>query len=259
MGIRRSFRDKILPWLLLLVGFAPAVFIITARIVVPIPDPSLRPSLALYASVYSLITLPLILFAGLVAPDLLCPDRRERVLSLYFVAPITRLHYVAARLGALLLLLLAMSAVPALLLFVGNVFLAADPWGFLGNHIRDVPAILAAGTILALFYGSIAIAVSAFNTRRHYAGGAFVGILLITGIVASTLASAMHFAHHELFILLDLLNLPTKVARWILHQPLAGRPDPWFHVGGWNYAGTALAVVLISLVLTGWQYLRLSE
>src|SRR5207302_1634154 len=135
-----------------------------------------------------------------------------------------------------------------------------DPWGFLGSHLRDLPAVLAAGAVLAVFYGCLAIAVAAFNTRRHYAGGAYVGLLLVTGIVASILASAMHFAHHEQFILLDLLNLPIKVDRWILHQPLASPPDPWFHmVGGWSYAGTALAVVLISLVLTGWQYLRLSE
>src|SRR5690348_949375 len=61
MGIRRPFRDKILPWLLLASCYGPVTFIIAARIVLPVPNESLLPSRTLYAGFFSLITLPLIL------------------------------------------------------------------------------------------------------------------------------------------------------------------------------------------------------
>jgi ABC-2 type transport system permease protein len=250
MGFKRPFRTKILPWLLLLAAYAPVVVITIAREVSPIPDPSLLPSHLLYADFYGLVALPLILFAGLVAPDLLCPDRRERVLALYFVAPITRLHYIVAKLGALFLLLLLMTVVPALLLFLVGFILAGDPLGFLRNNAKDIPPILLSGGLIALYFGAVATVVAAFNDRRHYAAGSYVGILLVSSIAAGILARGMHFTNHDRFALFDLFHLPFQVERWILGQQLTPRLE------GWAYLGATLAVIAISFFLTGWQYLR---
>jgi hypothetical protein len=250
MGIKRPFRTKILPWLFLGGAFAPVVFFIIAREVSPIPDPSILPSHRLYSTFYGLVALPLILFAGLVAPDLLCPDRRERVLSLYFVAPITRLHYIAAKLGALILLLLLMSVVPAFLLYLAGLILAGDPLGFLRDNAKDIAPILLSGGVIALYYGAVATAVASFNDRRHYAAGSYVGILLVSSIAAGILSTGMHFSQHERFALLDLFTLPFQVESWILSQRLTP------HLEGWAYLAATLAVIIISLFLTCWQYLR---
>ena len=39
----------------------------------------------------------LALFAALVAPEALCPDRRSRVLSLYLASPLTRMTYLLSK------------------------------------------------------------------------------------------------------------------------------------------------------------------
>ena len=59
------------------------------------------------ASYYLEIGIVVLLFAGITTPDLLCPDRRNRVLSLYLSTAVSRTEYVVGRmLGALLPLLL---------------------------------------------------------------------------------------------------------------------------------------------------------
>ena len=43
----------------------------------------------------------LLLFVALVAPDVMCPDRRQRVLPLMFARPLTGVDYVVAKVGAI--------------------------------------------------------------------------------------------------------------------------------------------------------------
>src|SRR5579871_2686590 len=106
LGLRRNFRNKIMPWLLIIIGFLPPVVILGIQIIVgqALASP--------YARLYPRIDVVFILFAGLVAADLICADRRERVISLYFSAPITRLLYVAAQVIGLVLLLLLLTLLP---------------------------------------------------------------------------------------------------------------------------------------------------
>jgi hypothetical protein len=55
-----------------------------------------------YADYYDWALVPLTLFAAVVAPLLLCPDRRDGVLSLYAARPITPTDYVGSRWAAFL-------------------------------------------------------------------------------------------------------------------------------------------------------------
>ncbi|MGH2344573.1 MAG: hypothetical protein ACRDG4_05065, partial [Chloroflexota bacterium] len=115
MGIRRPVRTKLLPWLLLLVANAPSVISLAAYEVDP-THASLPPAYPelLGSGAFQIL---LLLFAAVTAPDLLCPDRRERVLALYFAAPITRTQYALARVGSVMTLLLGLALVPGLVLF----------------------------------------------------------------------------------------------------------------------------------------------
>ena len=254
MGLRRPWHTKIMPWLLAVTPYAPVGYLLAVQANLGTAlDPALLPSPRFYARFYALIALPLVLFAGLVAPDLLCPDRRERVLSLYFVAPITRLHYVGAKVGAVFSLLLLLSLAPALLLFTGNAFLANDTASFVRHHLADGGHIVLGGLLLALYYSALAMAVAGFNDRRAYASGSFVGLLLVSSVSAGILAQGMTFAGHERFALLNLLRLPVLSVDWIFGQRLQPNLD------GWDYLGATLGVIAASLALLSWQYLRLRE
>ncbi len=249
LGLRRSFRNKIMPWLLLIIGFLPTVVILGLQVIVGL-------SLASpYARIYSNTQVIFILFAGLVAADLICADRRERVISLYFSAPITRLLYIAAQVIGLVLLLLLLTLVPYVILFFGQALLAPAFATFVSNNWPDLRSVLLGGTLIACYYGTLAMAVSSFTDRRAYATGGFLGLVFVSGIAGGILSAPrlIHFNGHEWFSLLDLLNMPIIATQWLLGKtevlPLDGSAYLW----------GSLAVIVISLALVAWRYLKVSD
>ena len=248
LGLRRNFRNKIMPWLLIAIAFLPTVVILGIQIIVGLALASP------YADIYPRIDVVFILFAGLVAADLICADRRERVTSLYFSAPITRLHYIAAQVIGLVLLLLLLTLVPYVILFFGQGLLAPAFATFVSDHLSDLRSVLLGGTLIAFFYGTLAMAVSAFTDRRAYATGGFLGLVLVSSTAGGILASPMlHFSGHEWFSLLDLFTMPIGATRWMLGAT-AGLP-----LDGSAYLWGSFAVIVISLVLVGWRYLKVSD
>ncbi len=249
LGLRRNFRNKIMPWLLIIIGFLPPVVILGIQIIV-------GQSLASpYARLYPRIDVVFILFAGLVAADLICADRRERVISLYFSAPITRLLYVAAQVIGLVLLLLLLTLLPYVILFFGQALLAPAFATFVSNNWTDLRSVLLGGTLIAFFYGTLAMAVASFTDRRTYATGGFLGLVLVTGIAGGLLASPrlQHFSGHEWFSLIDLFNLPINATNWLLGKTAELPLD------GVAYLWGSLAVIVISLALVAWRYLKVSD
>ncbi len=248
LGLRRNFRNKIMPWLLIIIAFLPPVVILGIQIIVGLAISSP------YARLYANLEVIFILFAGLVAADLICADRRERVISLYFSAPITRLHYVAAQVIGLALLLLLLTVAPYILLFFGQALLSPAFGTFVSNNQSDLWHVLLGGILTAFFYGTLAMAVAAFTDRRTYATGSFLGLVLVSGIAGGILSSPrLHFSGHEWFSLLDLLNMPIIATQWLLGKterlPLDGSAFLW----------GSLAVIVISLALVGWRYLKVSD
>ncbi len=248
LGMRRSFRHKIMPWLLVIIGLLPTVIILGMQIIVGQAVPSL------YTTIYPRIDFVFILFAGLVAPDLICADRRERVISLYFSAPITRLHYIAAQVISLALLLLLLTVAPYVLLFFGQALLSPAFGTFVSDNISDLWHVLIGGTLLAIFLGTLAMVVASFTDRRAYATGGFLGLVLVSGVAGGLLSSPrLHFSGHEWFSLVDLLNMPLHLISWLFGKatelPLDGVAYFW---------GT-LAVIVISLALVSWRYLKVND
>jgi ABC-type transport system involved in multi-copper enzyme maturation permease subunit len=249
LGLRRNFRNKIMPWLLIAFGFLPPIIILGIQIILgqAVSSP--------YARLYPRVDVLFILFAGLVAADLICADRRERVISLYFSAPLTRLHYVAAQVIGLVLLLLLLTLLPYVILFFGQALLSPAFATFVSNNWPDLRSVVLGGTLIAFFYGALAMAVASFTDRRAYATGGFLGLVLVAGIAGGVLSSPRlaHFSGHEWFSLLDLFDMPIIATQWLLgkleKQPLDGSAYLWWSV----------AVIVISLALVAWRYLKVSD
>ena len=68
----------------------------------------------------------LLVFVALTAPDIMCPDRRQRVLPLIFARPLTGVDYVLAKVGAMFAILFAFSFLPQVVLFVGQMLVSDD-------------------------------------------------------------------------------------------------------------------------------------
>lgn len=249
LGLRRSFYTKIMPWLLIAVAFLPVAIVLGIVVITGSAMPS-----SFYVRLYSSLATLFILFTGLVAPDLICADRRQRVTSLYFASPITRLHYITAQVVSLILLTLVLTLIPFVLIFFGNALLSPAFSTYVSDHIDDLWHVLLTGALMAVFYSAIAMAVSSFTDKRAYATGGFLGLMLVSSVAGNVLASReLHFAGHENYILLSLGSMPVSVARWLFGQPL----EP--ALSGWAYLGTALGVIVVSLGLMVWRYQKVGD
>ena len=182
-GIGRGALAKILPILFFGAVMAPAVvFVIIAATVertigVPV-------EIAGHADYYEIIGVILFLFAAIIAPELLCADRRDGVINLYLTRPLTFTDYVLGRWAAFFAVSVVFIYAGQVVLLVGLTMSAPEPLDYLRDNWADVPRFLAAGLVIAALTTTIPLAVAAFTTRRVYASTFIIGLFLITSTVA---------------------------------------------------------------------------
>ena len=143
-----------------------------------------------HADYYDVVSILVLVFSAIIAPELLCADRRSQVLQLYLVRPLTPTDYVAGRWLAF--------------------FTIVSGAGLLGPD-RDVrrvhlcsagaprlhPGELARRAALPgrrrgrrrLRNTTIPLAVSGFTARRAYAAGFVIGLFIISTSAANALTT----------------------------------------------------------------------
>ena len=185
LGIGRGPMAKVLAILMFVAAMAPAVVM---AIIISLAEP-LADALPSHADYYGLISIVLFLFAAIIGPELLCPDRRNGVISLYLVRPMTPSDYIAGRWLALFTVTIALVYSGQLVLLAGMVLAAADPAEYLRENWLDIPRILGAGLVVALFLSTIPLAVAAFTDRRAYAAAFVIGLFIISSTVSASLTA----------------------------------------------------------------------
>ena len=134
LGIRRSWRQKVAPFTLLAIVTIPAIVNVGIGYVTRDRFLSERFQIITYRE-YVGVSAALLLFVALVAPDVMCPDRRQHVLPLMFARPITGVDYVVAKLGAIATILFAFSFLPQVVLFVGNMLVSDSALNYFTGHL----------------------------------------------------------------------------------------------------------------------------
>ena len=94
LGARKSWRAKFLPVTLTLIALLPAFAVLAIRAIVGQDFADDFPELIPYRQYLTEIGLTVTIFAAILCPELLCPDRRDNVLSLYLSTAVGRLTYV---------------------------------------------------------------------------------------------------------------------------------------------------------------------
>ena len=181
LGLGLGLLAKVFPLVLLIIAIGLALMIIVATTFGPDPE---IPDAAGYNQILSFF---LLLVAAIIAPDLLCPDRRDNVIHLYLVRPLSSGDYVGARWLALFVVLLAIVYVGQAILYAGLTLAADQSLEYIRGSWRVVPRFLAAGLALAAFATTVTLAVSAFTTRRVYAQAFIIGVLFVSIPVAAVL------------------------------------------------------------------------
>lgn len=245
LGIRRTWRQKVAPFVLLGIAVVPAIVNVGVKYLTR-NTPASDIEFITYRE-YVGVSNALLVFVALTAPDIMCPDRRQRVLPLLFARPLTGVDYVVAKVGAMASILFAFSFIPQLILFVGQMLVSDD--GAL-RYLRDNAEVLwqipAAVALLSLLYAAIGVAIASLTSRRIIAGASTIGLFLVTSIVSAILVGGDERSFNEGSAagLLNLAGLPLHLRDVIF----LGHVDPEGPLGGVPNAGLLAVGVFILVV-----------
>jgi ABC-2 type transport system permease protein len=182
LGLGRGPMAKVLPMLLFGAAMAPAIIIALINSLsdglLPLPG---------HDEYYQVVSIVLLIFAAIIAPELLCPDRRNGVISLYLVRPLSITDYVAARWLAFFAITLLLVYPGQIILLAGLILSASYSLEYIGDNWLDIPRILAAGLLLAAFITTLPLAVSVFTDRRALASAFVIGLFVISSAAGGIL------------------------------------------------------------------------
>ncbi|HSB84755.1 MAG TPA: hypothetical protein VLD86_00525 [Ilumatobacteraceae bacterium] len=246
LGFRRSWRQKFAPFVLLGVVTIPAIVNVGIGYVTRdrVQD---RIEIITYRD-YVGVSSALLLFVALVAPDVMCPDRRQKVLPLMFARPLTGVDYVVAKVGAIASILFAFSFFPQVVLFVGNMLVSNSAADYFTGHLDVLWRVPVSVALLALYYAAIGVAISALTDRRIVAGAAVIGLLLVTSIASAAIVGDPGVDNGSLGGLVNILALPLYLRDLVFlghvdpDSPLSGVAN-----GGLYAVGLYTAIVLVGL------------
>ncbi|WP_162942036.1 ABC transporter permease [Desertimonas flava] len=248
LGIRRSWRQKVPPFVLLAVVTVPAIvnigigYVTRDRAII-----SERFEIITYRD-YVGVSSALLLFVALVAPDIICPDRRQHVLPLMFARPLNGSDYVAAKVGAMATILFAFSFIPQVILYVGNMLVSDNALDYLTGHLDVLWQIPLAVVMLAVYYAVVGVAISSLTDRRIVAGAVMIGLFLVTSIAAGVIVGEdPRFDGGSIAALLNVLTLPLFLRDLVF----LGHIDRGSQLNGVEYGGLLAIIEYVVIVVLG--------
>jgi ABC-2 type transport system permease protein len=249
LGLGRGARHKVLPAITLVIAFLPALFSVAFAV---LASDIVEGDLITYGDYMFIIGSALALFAALIAPEALCPDKRTGMLGLYLAGPLDRNRYLIAKAVGVVAVMLLITVGPLLFMLLARVLAGFAP------SASETPGLLAqivaAGVVTALLYAVLSMAVSSFTSRRAAAAVGVVLLLLIPAIVVRTAIESAD-APEEL----DLFSSPFVVFE-LAYRIFGERGDPLDPVATlstWLVAAGVAAAILVGGLVCWLRYRRL--
>lgn len=262
LGFGRGVKAKILPWLFIavlsVIGLVMAMIAGAAQRIAGAAAAQ-QMNLPSHADYYGITASLLFVFAAIVAPELLCRDRREGTINLYLVRPLTGADYVVSRWGAFMAVTLMASWLPQIILFLGLAMGDRVPLEYLQANWLDVPRFLTAGLVMAAYTTTLAMLTASFTTRRAYASVFLVGLFLITTPFTVGLAQEIGGKAGQWISMFSLLNIPLHVNDVIfgevgeLTEDAPARALGTSALVSWYFVWT-----LVPAAILWWRYRRMS-
>ncbi len=258
LGLGRGARAKVIPWFFITVlGVIGLIMALIAGAVNTYIGPTAAEALDLpsHSDYYGIASIVFFVFAAVGAPEMLCPDRKDGVINLYLVRPLTGSDYVSARWLAFFTVMVSVAWVPQLILLAGLSLSDPNPGDYLLENWLDIPRLLTAGVALAAYTTSLAMLTASFTTRRAYASVFLVGLFVITTPfttgLAAELAEDFEGTAGQWVSMFNLSNIPVHVNDVIFDDVSsvttiapAGEFPAWVLVG-WYFLWTLVPAGLL--------------
>jgi hypothetical protein len=245
LGIRRSWRQKFAPCLLLGIVTIPAIVNVGIGYVTRdrVQD---KFEMITYRD-YVGVSAALLLFVALVAPDVMCPDRRQRVLPLMFARPLTGVDYVASKVGAIASIVFAFSFLPQVVLFVGNMLVSDSAAHYFTGHLDILWRVPVTVGLLAIYYAVVGVAIASLTDRRIVAGAAVIGLFLITSIASGIIVGDIVNGQGSIGGLINVLAIPLYLRDLVF----IGHIDPESPLAGVANGGLFASATYVAVLLAG--------
>jgi ABC-2 type transport system permease protein len=244
LGLRRSWRQKVFPWSLLVIATVPAV--VNVGIAYLTRDTRLEAIELITYREYVGVSVALLLFVGLTAPDVICPDRRQRVLPLIFARPLVGRDYVMAKVGAIFAIVFAFGLLPQIVLFIGRMLVSDGALDYFTGNLEVLWQVPVAVALLAVYYAVIGVAAASLTTRRVVGGAIVVGLLLITSTIAEVVQGT---SNASLGAVINVLALPLHL-RDLVFLGEADPAGPLADIDGGMVAAVGVYVFVLTTGLT---------
>lgn len=253
LGLRRKARRKILPWGLIVLAVIPAIAFVGFRVLTEGlgADELLEDLIPGHADYFGFTFQLTFLFVALSAPELLIPDRVSNVLTVYASRPLTLADYLIARVGSLLLVVMAFTLLPQLVIYLGGAVLSGDIIGHVTGNLDLLWKIPAGALAVFATQAGVAFIISAYARRRGVAAGVYIAFSIISGGVAFGLSEAVnrwfaviYLQAHAVVLIGEIFNEPG-----FRDDTSMGQADlsPWVSL---------VAVVTIAVLAAGLLYRR---
>jgi len=245
-GIGRGMKSKVFPWGV--VGVASLITVIIAAI-----SSTTGQRVISYPDLVEQMSVLVIIFLAVAAPELISRDLRAKVLPLYFARPLGRFDYVGAKFVALLTAVWLAVGLPLIIVFAAVAF-DADSIGDAWKEFTLLLGGLLYVGVLGIINSAVAMLISACTGRRAFAAGGIVGVYLVTLPVSAVLFEIGDGVVKKLAG----LPSPTMTGQGLRSWVTGDGP---MNVGGygWLYLLVALVLVAGSVAITHARYRRVDS
>ena len=187
LGMGRSARHKILPGVVIAISLGPAAFTAALTVVFNRTDVLDGEQLLILSDYYPVITVALVLFCGIVVPDILVADRRNGMLPLYMSTPLQRWSYLLAKMLAVALTLSLITVPPVLFLMLAYTIQGVGPDGLV-EWMLTFARVVVAGVVVSAGFTAAGLAAASLTNRRAFASVGVILLLVGGGTFAGALA-----------------------------------------------------------------------
>jgi len=220
LGIHRSVWAKIWPIVVILMAFIPSIVFVGITVLsnnLPAGSRRFQPLLPSYGQYYGYIAAAIAIFVAFVAPEVLCTDRKNRMLGLYLASPLSRTTYLLSKAAAVGAVVSIITLGPPLLMIVANTLNGVGPDGVTG-FLDLLWRALVAGTVVALLPATLSLAISATTTRKWVATAATIIVLLGSGAVTDFIVRRAR--GQPTFFLFNFLQMPFELVLRVYGDPI---------------------------------------
>ncbi len=262
LGLGRGSRAKVLPWIF--IGILAAIAIIMSLVIGAAerfggPGAAETANLPTHSDYNGIASIILFVFAAIVGPELLCRDKRDGVINLYLVRPLTGSDYIASRWAAFMTVMTGAAWLPQIILFIALSMSAPKPIEYISGHWLDVPRFLLAGLAMAAYATTLALLAASFTSRRAYVSVFLVGLFVITAPFTLGLAEEIGGTVGRWISMFNLTSIPVHVNDVIFGQVSEVTEDaPARELAAWIKVAWFFAWTLIPGFVLWARYRRLT-